>query len=188
MRKLVFIAATLWFTLVSLPSSAAIVKGNPQGAITVIEFFDYQCPHCRKLYDKIELAAKKNNDVKLVVRAVPLLGRESWIAARAAYAAREQGKYTPFNHELMQVHGRLNQSRVMDIASDIGLNISKLKTDMFSDKITNELNANRRASDSYRVSGVPVVIVKRTDGKGAPQRLVGNISYYKLEQAIDSLR
>ena len=188
MRKLVFIFTALLVSFMALPAAAAIVKGNPKGAITVVEFFDYQCSHCRKLYDTIELIAKKNKDVRLEVRAIPLLGRNSWIAARAALAAREQGKYTEYNHELMQIHGRLDHTRLMDIALDQGLDVNKLQKDMMSDKVNNELKANRIASDKLDIHGVPTVIVKRTDGSRTLTPLVGNVSYHKLEQAIASLR
>ena len=79
----------------------APVLGNPEGDVTVVEFFDYNCPYCRRVKPHIEALLEEDPNVRLVYREWPILGDGSVFAARAALASREQGKYEEFHWALM---------------------------------------------------------------------------------------
>ena len=84
----------------------APVLGNLDGDVTVVEFFDYNCPYCRRAMDVVQGLLDEDPDVRLVYREWPILGEGSVFAAKAALAAREQGKYEAFHWALMSMNGR----------------------------------------------------------------------------------
>jgi len=75
--------------------------GNPEGDVTVVEFFDYNCPYCRSAGETMQALLAADANVRVIYREWPILGDDSVIAARAALAAREQGKYEAFHWALM---------------------------------------------------------------------------------------
>lgn len=98
----------------------APVLGNPDGDVTVVEFFDYNCPYCRRVKPEIEALLAEDPNVKLVYREWPILGEGSVFAARAALAAREQGKYEEFHWALMGMQGRAEEASVIRVAEEVG--------------------------------------------------------------------
>jgi protein-disulfide isomerase len=91
----------------------APVLGNPEGDVTVVEFFDYNCPYCRRAKPEIEALLEADANVRLVYREWPILGEGSVFAARAALAAREQGLYEEFHWAMMGMNGRAEESSVL---------------------------------------------------------------------------
>ncbi len=108
----------------------APVLGNPEGDVTVVEFFDYNCPYCRRAMSEVQGLLDADQDVRLVYREWPILGEGSVFAAKAALAAREQGKYEEFHWALMGMEERAEEASVMRLAEEIGLDVEKLRADM----------------------------------------------------------
>ena len=77
------------------------IAGNPNGKITVVEFFDYQCPHCTTMAPVMADVIKANPDVRVVYKEFPIRGPMSEMASRAALAANKQGKYMVLSHALL---------------------------------------------------------------------------------------
>jgi protein-disulfide isomerase len=94
------------------------VAGNPAGDVTVVEFFDYRCPYCKKAAPDVVELLKSDGNIRLVNREWPILGPESVFAARAALAAREQGKYLEFHDRVMGQQ----QDGTMRLAEALGIN------------------------------------------------------------------
>ena len=67
------------------------VEGNAQGKVTIVEFFDYRCVHCRRVASTLEQLVTSNASVRVVYKNFPVLGEPSVLAARAAVAAQQQG-------------------------------------------------------------------------------------------------
>jgi protein-disulfide isomerase len=105
----------------------APVLGNPEGDVTVVEFFDYNCPYCRRVKPHIEALLEADPHVRLVFREWPILGDGSVFAARAALAAREQGKYQEFHWALMGIAGRAEEVSVIQVAEQVGLDVAQLR-------------------------------------------------------------
>ena len=84
----------------------APVLGNPDGDVTVVEFFDYNCPYCRQVKPEMEALLAADPNVRVVYREWPILGDGSVFAARAALASRNQGKYEEFHWAMMQLRER----------------------------------------------------------------------------------
>src|ERR1700740_2247184 len=76
---------------------ATPVGGNPQGDVTIVEFFDYRCPYCKQVHPTIQKLLDQDRKLRFVYKEFPVLGEQSDIAAHAALAARLQGRYEPFH-------------------------------------------------------------------------------------------
>lgn len=138
------------------------VLGNPEGAITVIEFFDYQCPHCKDMLEVIETITKKNQDVRVVLKEFPIFGTSSIDASRAALAASKQGKYKVMHEALMNASNPLNEKKIIEAAKQVGINIQQLKTDMESQAVRQELEQNLMLSQKLGLMGTPAFVVGST--------------------------
>ena len=104
--------------------------GNPDGDVTIVEFFDYNCGYCRRAAQALRTVLDQDPNVRVIMQEWPVLGEGSVYAARAALAARAQDKYDDFHWALMNNSGRLNEAAIMKIARDVGLDTARLQADM----------------------------------------------------------
>jgi protein-disulfide isomerase len=95
---------------------SAPVGGNPAGDVTVVEFFDHNCPYCRRVAPTLAEVEEADANLRVLYKEFPILGAGSQFAARAALAAHKQGKYLPFHTALMQAQEQLDDLNVMKIA------------------------------------------------------------------------
>ncbi|GIT88650.1 DsbA family protein [Roseobacter sp. OBYS 0001] len=137
----------------------APVLGNPDGDVTVVEFFDYNCPYCRRVKPHIEALLDEDPNVRLVYREWPILGDGSVFAARAALAAREQGKYEEFHWALMGMQGRAEEASVIQVAQEIGLDIAQLRRDMQAPEIDAHIAASMEMSRQLGFNGTPSFVI-----------------------------
>lgn len=135
--------------------------GNPNGNVTVVEFFDYQCPHCKNAAPEISKLIRSDNNVRVVFKQLPIFGANSEFAARAALAAAEQGKYLQLHNALMNAQGSLSSDAVLNIASSVGLDIQKLQNAMNSSAISNELKANFKLANAFNFPGTPAFVIAK---------------------------
>ncbi|MEN8742916.1 MAG: DsbA family protein, partial [Phaeobacter gallaeciensis] len=105
----------------------APVLGNPEGDVTVVEFFDYNCPYCRRVKPEVRALIEEDPNIRLVYREWPILGDGSVFAAKAALAARAQGKYEEFHWAMMAIKGRAQEATVLRVAEEVGLDLEQLK-------------------------------------------------------------
>jgi protein-disulfide isomerase len=143
--------------LLNDPSSPVI--GNPHASVAVIEFFDYACPYCKAAEPRLEALLKSDKDTKLVLKEFPILTPESMIATKAALASVKQGKYAQFHNALMNYKGPLEGSVIFDTAKEVGLDVGRLRKDMSSPEITDEILANFNLARSLRIFQTPGFIV-----------------------------
>jgi protein-disulfide isomerase len=137
----------------------APVLGNLDGDVTVVEFFDYNCPYCRRVKPHIETLLEQEPNVRLVYRAWPILGDGSVFAARAALASREQGKYEKFHWALMGMQGRAEEASVIRVAEEVGLDIAKLRRDMQAPKVDAHIAASMELSRALGFNGTPSFVI-----------------------------
>jgi protein-disulfide isomerase len=133
--------------------------GNPEGDVTVVEFFDYNCGYCRKALKDILEILDSDKNVRFVFIEAPILNRASDIAASWALAAREQGEYFEFHKKIMQHKGYKSENTLRKIASDIGLDVSRLRRDAEKEATEKEINKNLRISMEVGVRGTPAFII-----------------------------
>lgn len=137
--------------------------GNTKGNVTVVEFFDYQCPHCKNMSEVIEGVIKADSNVKIVFKEFPIFGRSSVFASKAALASQKQGKYKAFHDALMNASNPLTEEKVLKAAKSVGLNIKKLKTDMESAQVKNEITANVKLAQKLGLMGTPAFVIGSTE-------------------------
>ena len=137
----------------------APVLGNLDGDVTVVEYFDYNCPYCRRAMDVVQGLLDDDPDVRLVYREWPILGEGSVFAAKAALAAREQGKYEAFHWALMSMNGRAEEASVMRVAAEVGLDVDQLRRDMEAPEIQEHLVTSMNLAQSLGFNGTPSFVV-----------------------------
>ena len=133
--------------------------GNPDGDVTVIEFFDYNCPYCRKAGQTVQELLASDANVRVVYREWPILGEDSVFASRAALAARAQGKYEEFHWALMNGEGRASEASILKLARDLGLDVEKLQADMTSPAVEAHIAQSSALARTLGFTGTPAFIV-----------------------------
>lgn len=135
------------------------VIGDPHANVAIVEFFDYACPYCKAVEPRLEAFLKADKRVKLVVKEFPILTPESLIAAKASLASMKQGKYRQFHQALMMFRGQLREPVIFDTARDVGLDVDRLRKDMQSPEIADEIIANFNLARAVRAIDTPTFIV-----------------------------
>lgn len=149
------------------PDSA--VGGNPQGDVTLVEFFDYRCGVCKRVHPIITELMARDGGIRRVYKEWPILGPESVFASRAALAARRQGeeKYRAFHDAMMEARGALKQDTVLRIAAAVGLDSKRLLADLTAPEIERALQRNFSLAEALRLNGTPSFVIGDTVLRGA---------------------
>jgi protein-disulfide isomerase len=159
------------------------VTGNPGGDITIVEWFDYQCPYCRRLEPELRQVVADDGKVRLVLKDWPILSPVSVIAARKALAGAYQGKYDKAHDAMMGVNSRLTEARIDELLASAGLDMDRLKGDLSAR--TKEIDAilarNKEQAEAFGFRGTPSFIVGHF-------RVPGVLSMTDFEQAIADAR
>lgn len=132
--------------------------GNPQGDVTVVEFFDYRCGVCKRVYPIVQDLLKGDRNIRMVFVEWPILGPESVFAARAALASRGQGKYEVYRNAMMAAR-TINESAVFEIARQVGLDVERLRRDMERPEIEAVIRKNYEIADALSLNGTPTFII-----------------------------
>jgi protein-disulfide isomerase len=138
---------------------ATPVGGNPRGDVTVVEFFDYRCPYCKQVEPSLEKMLHQDPQLRLVYKEFPILGPASVTAARAALAAKAQGKYDQFHAAMMEARGTITEDAVYRVAGSVGLDIDKLKRDMTAPAVSQALKSNLKLADALDIHGTPAFVI-----------------------------
>lgn len=165
--------------------------GNPNGKITITEFFDYQCPHCIDMVPVITAIVKANPDVRVVFKEFPIRGPVSDFAARAALSANLQGKYEVFSHALLAISKQpLTEDIILQTAKSSGLDMDKLKKDINSDAIKNQVKANVKLAQDLKLFGTPALFIGKTSasGKEPINYLPGQADLAQLQGLVNQAR
>jgi protein-disulfide isomerase len=132
--------------------------GNPKGDAVVVEFFDYQCGYCKRVFPTFMNVLQSDKNIRVIWKELPILGPVSRFAARAAMASNRQDKYFEFHVALMGLRGRLTEKRVMDTAKSIGINVTRLIKDMAAPEIDRYLDETLQLARSLGINGTPAFL------------------------------
>ena len=135
------------------------VAGNPDGDVVLVEFFDYHCGYCKRALADVSTLIKNDKNLRVVFIEFPILSPESEIAAKAALAANDQGKYFEFHQKLMNARGKLNEERLLEIAKEVELDVDAMLKYMEGDKVGEELAKNRQVAAAIGVTGTPAFVI-----------------------------
>jgi protein-disulfide isomerase len=164
-----------------LDGASTMVAGNPDGDVTLVEFFDYRCSYCKRVAPAILTLAEDDPGLRFAMMEFPILGDESVYASRAALAAAKQGMYWEMHAAMIQFAGSYNEQTVRAIAADVGLNANRLIADMASPEIDSVINRNYELAQALGINGTPAFIVGDTVVPGA-------VSLEALQDLIDAER
>jgi len=137
------------------------VGGNPDGDVTIVEFFDYRCGFCKKVFPAITEILETDSKIRIVYKEFPILGPDSVTASRAALAAWriDARKYEAIHVALMQARGQLPESKVMKIAAKAGYDAVELKSAMALPEIDAMLEENHRLAQALNINGTPAFVI-----------------------------
>lgn len=160
----------------------AYVEGPENAKVTVVEFFDYRCPHCKASLGAMKSLSQKNKDIRIAYIERPILTADSMVAARAAVASRRQpGKYVPFHFALMATNGELPKERILDIAKTVGIDTAKLEKDMADPAVIEQVNQSNALATTLHFNGTPTFVVN-------DKVIVGEVTEDELQSLVDSLK
>lgn len=159
----------------------APILGNPDGDVTIVEFFDYNCPYCKRAMPEVNALMAEDTNVRLVLREWPILSEGSAFAARAALAARKQGKYLEMHNAMMGMRGKVEADTVLRVAGEIGLDIEKLKADMQSPEIEEHIATSMRLAEALGFNGTPSFVI-------GDQLIPGFVEKAQLAEVVTAVR
>ncbi|WP_400083581.1 DsbA family protein [Yoonia sp. R78084] len=133
--------------------------GNPDAETVIVEFFDYNCPYCKRAAGDVKALLAADDDVRVVYREWPILGEGSVLASRAALAARNQGKYAEMHWGLMEMRGRAEEASIFALARSIGLDVDQLREDMQSDAVNSHIAASDQLAQNLGFTGTPAFVI-----------------------------
>jgi protein-disulfide isomerase len=167
-------------------SPRQITLGNPQGDVTVVEFFDYNCAFCKKAMADMTDLMKGDGKVKFVLKEFPVLGEGSTQAAQVAVAVRMQDKtggkkYLEFHQKLLGGRGQADKARAMAVAKEVGLDMARLEKDMASDEVKNTLQESFTIAEALGLNGTPSYVV-------GSDVVIGAVGLPALKERVNSTR
>ncbi len=156
------------------------VMGNPDGKIVLVEFFDYSCGFCGRIYPVIKQIIAANPDLKVVAKPMSFLSPASKVAAEASLAAVEQGKFAEVYSAIFETEGRLDEGKVYAAAEKAGVDMEKLKADMKSEKVQKTLSAVSELAGKIQVTGVPTLVLNN--------KILQTLDAKVIQDAIDAAK
>ncbi|WP_298957024.1 DsbA family protein [uncultured Methylobacterium sp.] len=139
-----------------------IVAGNPNGDVTLVEFFDYNCGYCKRALADLQTVMKADPKLKVVLKDFPVLGPESVEASKVALAVKAQlkgEKLFEYHTRLLESRGRVNGERALAVAREMGLDVARVQKDMQAPEVQAALQENVGLGDKLGLSGTPAFII-----------------------------
>jgi protein-disulfide isomerase len=153
-------------------SASTPVVGNSDGDVTIVEFFDYNCPYCKRAMSELTKLIQKDSKLRVVMKEFPILNKGSEEAARLALAARNQGKYWELHRALLEAPGQANEASALRLAEKLGLDMARLKKDSASAEVRTEIEEARALAEKMGIRGTPYFLVGDRAVPGAPENLL----------------
>ncbi len=160
------------------------VLGNPNGKVTLVEFFDYNCGYCKKTLDDIGELLKTEPDLRVVLKDFPILTPGSVEAAHVAIAARNQlsgDKFWQFHQKLLATRGPVAKAQALAVAKDMGVDMGKLTKDMDGPEVRASLEEVAKLADTLSLTGTPSFVMGQ-------DVVVGAVGLDQLKDKLDNVR
>ena len=166
-----------------LRDPAAPTAGNLKGDVTIVEWFDYQCPYCKKMNPELMKAVRGDGHIRLVFKDWPIFGPASTYAAKLVLATKYQKKYEQAHNALMAVNGRLNEDRVRATLTQAGIDVARADHDLETHRkdIDALLARNDEQASALGFQGTPAFIIGH-------YRVPGVLDAKNLKLAIQDAR
>lgn len=149
----------------SAPSAATLIRpgdpilGNPNGDVTIIEFYDIRCPFCRAMYPHMKKLLATDKKLRFVPVDYPVLGPASLLGTQALFAAQIQHKYAPLRARLLTEPAPPTMASIQADAKSLGLDWEKMEFDMSGDVVAAHVEANLARGRALKLQGVPATYI-----------------------------
>ena len=160
------------------------VIGNPDGKVTLIEFFDYNCGYCKRALNDLARLMKDNPDLRVVLRDLPILSPGSVEAARVANAARLQfngSKFWEFHQKLLGSHGPVGKAEALAAAKETGADMKQLEKDAAAPATGVGIEELEKLAKSLQVTGTPSYVI-------GGDVVVGAVGYDDLQAKVANIK
>ena len=160
------------------------IVGNPNGKLTLIEFFDYNCGYCKKMLPDMARLMKDEPDLRLILRDYPILSDASVEAAEVAAAVRNQfkgDKFWEFHQKLLGSRGPIGKAQALAVAQALGADMDKISKDMEAPSVKEGLDELDRLGRDLALNGTPSYVV-------GDETVVGAVGYDALKAKLDNVR
>lgn len=162
------------------PFAGTAFAGNPNGDVTVVEYYDFNCGYCKQTERDVARLIAEDKNVKVVFRELPILSETSNDAALMALAAAKQGKYYAF-HKTMFATGRPTPSTIQAAANEVGLDMAAARAFIATPEAKSEIQNNIETAQKMRFTGTPSWVVGN-------QTQVGAVGYDGLKELVAQAR
>lgn len=145
------------------------VLGNPDGDVTMVEFFDYRCGFCKRAFDTVQTLLKEDGNIRYVLKEFPILGPDSVFASQVAMAVwlHQKDKYQDLHVALMSARGGLNKEKVLGLAEEVGVDIKALQDQLDDPRIGETFEATRAQARALDITGTPGFVIGEHIAPGA---------------------
>jgi protein-disulfide isomerase len=135
--------------------------GNPDGDVTIVEFFDYQCPYCKKMAPELAKLGEDDGKIRFVLKDWPIFGDASVYGAKLVLASNYQNKYAQAHDALIGANGKLTAAMVNDLLAKAGVDVAAATSDLQAHEKTIDdlLSRNRAQAEAFGFQGTPGFIV-----------------------------
>ncbi|MDB5541353.1 MAG: hypothetical protein JWQ89_3080 [Devosia sp.] len=159
-----------------------IVLGNPQGDVTLVEMFDYNCTYCRQALPDLATLLDEDKNLRVILKEFPILSQGSIDAARVAVqVADAQVDYWAFHQALFTNRGQVDKAAALKAAADLGLNPITLEMGMNTPDVAAVIDQSYRIADRLKITGTPTFII-------GEEVIPGAIGLDALKQRIANMR
>ncbi|PRY95582.1 protein-disulfide isomerase [Hasllibacter halocynthiae] len=158
----------------------APVLGNPDGDVTVVEFYDYNCGFCRRVAPTVEALIAADPQVRVVMREFPILSEESVAAARVSLAAMGQDGWTEMHKALMD-GGRADAAAAMAAAEEAGMDLDAIEAALAGGAADEHIERSRALADALGIGGTPAFVI-------GDRVIPGAVPLEELEEAVANAR
>jgi protein-disulfide isomerase len=157
------------------------VDGNPQGDVTLVEFFDVRCPYCRRMLPVMADLLRRDHNLRVVYKDIPILGPGSVLGSKALLAAEKQGGYLKLKDAVMTGPADVTPDTLRAAAAKSGLDWDRLQKDMADPAVQQRIDANLDLARKLDIQGTPAYVI---GGKMLP----GAVSLAELQEAVAAAR
>ena len=157
------------------------IAGNSGGDVTIVEFYDVRCPYCRRMLPVFAEFLRRERNVRVVYKDIPILGPGSVVGAKAVLAAQRQGAYLKMRDAMMTGPAQIDTDVVKTASQRLGLDWDRMQRDMADPAIQTRIDANLKLAHVLNIQGTPAYVV-------GDQLLPGAVGLPELQQAVANVR
>jgi protein-disulfide isomerase len=137
-----------------------VVLGNPEGDVTIVEMFDYNCGYCRQALPDLAQLLEQDKGIKLILKELPILSQGSLDAAKVAVQVAETDvDYFSFHQALFTSRGQVDKAVALKAATELGLSPVALEMGMTAEKVAGVIQESYRIADRLNITGTPTFII-----------------------------